>query len=112
MTIAASRAIPLAAGMVALALAVAGCTQERRPDDAPAPPAGQPGSGDAVLQEATIVGSAETPDPVLERVRALEREGRVRDVVVMESFPVQIRLRAPKDVIDELQAMPRKGGLR
>ena len=64
------------------------------------------------MQDATIIGSAETPDPVLERVLELEREGKVTDVVVMESFPVQIRLRAPRALIEELQAMPRKGGLR
>ena len=42
----------------------------------------------------------------------LEKRGVVKDVVVQESFPVQIRLRAPKAVIDELNQMPRTGGLR
>lgn len=62
------------------------------------------------LQQANIVGSAETPDPVLERVRALEQRGLVTDVVVRESFPVQISLRAPPEVVEELERMPRKGG--
>ncbi|UNK42633.1 hypothetical protein MNO14_00560 [Luteimonas sp. S4-F44] len=66
----------------------------------------------APLEAATIVGSAESPDPVLERVQALERQGVVENVVVQESFPVQIRLRAPREVIDELQAMPRVGAPR
>ncbi|KLI99900.1 hypothetical protein [Luteimonas sp. FCS-9] len=66
----------------------------------------------APLEAATIAGSAESPDPVLERVRDLQRRGVVEDVVVQESFPVQIRLRAPRHVIDELEAMPRTGAAR
>ncbi len=66
----------------------------------------------APLESATIVGSAESPDPVLAKVMELEKRGVVKDVVVQESFPVQIRLRAPKAVIDELNQMPRTGGLR
>ena len=64
------------------------------------------------LESALIVGSAESPDPVLARVMALEQSGMVKDVVVQESFPVQIRLRAPRRVIDELNRMPRTGQLR
>jgi hypothetical protein len=64
------------------------------------------------LESALIVGSAESPDPVLARVIALEQSGVVKDVVVQESFPVQIRLRAPRRVIDELNRMPRTGQLR
>lgn len=67
--------------------------------------------GDRVDQAwvtAVIVGSAEAPDPVLVWVKQLEREGKVRDVIVMESFPVQIRLTAPQHVIDELKAAKRK----
>lgn len=67
---------------------------------------------DAPMERTVIVGSAESPDPVLDKVRELEKAGVVKDVVVMESFPVQIRLRAPRKVIDELNAMPRVGGLR
>lgn len=67
--------------------------------------------GDRFEQEwvtAVITGSAETPDPILVWVRQLEREGRVRDVTVLESFPVQIRLTAPQDMIDELNVAKRK----
>lgn len=67
--------------------------------------------GDRVDQgwiTAVIIGSAETPDPVLVWVRNLEREGKVRDVVVMESFPVRIRLTAPQQIVDELEVMKRK----
>lgn len=63
------------------------------------------------METALIVGSAETPDPVLAKVQELERRGVVKDVVVYESFPVQIRLRAPKAVLDELDRMPRVGGI-
>ncbi len=66
----------------------------------------------APMERTLIVGSAESPDPVLDRVRELEKTGIVQDVVVMESFPVQIRLRAPRKVIDELNAMPRVGAMR
>lgn len=63
------------------------------------------------MKSALIVGSAESPDPVLEKIQMLERQGIVKDVVVLESFPVQIRLRAPQRIIEELNAMPRVGGL-
>ena len=63
------------------------------------------------METALIVGSAETPDPVRAKVQELERRGVVKDVVVYESFPVQIRLRAPKAVLDELDRMPRVGGI-
>lgn len=66
----------------------------------------------ATLESALIIGSAESPDPVLTKVMALEKSGVVKDVVVQESFPVQIRLRAPRAVIDELNRIARSGGLR
>lgn len=87
--------------IAALALS-SGCGNERT----------QAVMSDAPMERTVIVGSAESPDPVLEKVRKLEKAGVVMDVVVMESFPVQIRLRAPRKVIDELNAMPRVGGLR
>lgn len=59
------------------------------------------------LIDAVIIGSAETPDPVLEKVIELEKKGVLVDVVIMESFPVQIRVRASQEIIDELKAMPR-----
>jgi hypothetical protein len=71
--------------------------------------------GDRVDQAwitAVIVGSAESPDPILVWVKHLEREGKVRDVIVMESFPVQIRLTAPQHIIDELNPTLRKRRLR
>ena len=84
------------------ALLLAGCGLDNK----------QPTMNHEPLEHALIVGSAESPDPVLAKVMALEKSGVVKDVVVQESFPVQIRLRAPKKVIDELNEMPRSGGLR
>ncbi|VAW41765.1 hypothetical protein MNBD_GAMMA01-1447 [hydrothermal vent metagenome] len=55
-----------------------------------------------------IIGSAEHPDPVLEMVRDLEKEGVLQNVIVRESFPVQIEVTGPKSVIEKLQKMPRK----
>jgi hypothetical protein len=46
-----------------------------------------------------IVGSAESPDPILERVMELEEDGILENVIVMESFPVQIRLTGPRYII-------------
>lgn len=64
------------------------------------------------LQETLIIGSAESPDPVLLKVEELEKSGIIKDVIVMESFPVQIQLKAPKHIIDELNEIPRvQGGL-
>lgn len=70
-------------------------------------PSEKPEYGDEKLIDVTITGSAETPDPVSERVRELEKKGTVSNVVIMESFPVQIRMLAPQHIIDELEAMPR-----
>ncbi|UTM59162.1 hypothetical protein L4174_020855 [Photobacterium sp. CCB-ST2H9] len=55
-----------------------------------------------------IRGSAEANDPVLKQVRELEKTGQVKDVTVLESFPVQIWLTASKDTIEALQKIPRK----
>lgn len=87
--------------IVALALS-SGCGSERT----------QAIVNEAPMEHTVIVGSAESPDPVLDKVRELEKAGVAKDVVVMESFPVQIRLRASRKVIDELNAMPRVGALR
>lgn len=90
-------------GMLAVVLIfLAGCGIGGKPPAADREP----------LEAALIVGSAESPDPVLARVMELEESGVVEDVVVHESFPVQIRLRAPRRVIDELNGIPRAGELR
>ncbi|MGH8476639.1 MAG: hypothetical protein ACRER2_12845 [Methylococcales bacterium] len=63
-----------------------------------------------ILIDALVIGSAESPDPVLERVNELEKNGVVKDVVVLESFPVQIHLKATKETIQELNNIPRVKG--
>ncbi len=63
------------------------------------------------LHDVLIIGSAEHPDPVLQRVRVLEKEGVLRNVIVMESFPVQIRVTGPSIIIEEIKKMPRKVSL-
>jgi hypothetical protein len=71
-----------------------------------------PSQNSEAMERALIIGSEEVPDPVLTRVRELEKSGVVKDVVVLESFPAQIHLTAPKRVIDELNKIPRVGGIR
>jgi len=60
------------------------------------------------MVRALIIGSAEHPDPVLERVQELEKNGILQNVIVRESFPVQIEVTGPGSVIKELKAIPKK----
>jgi uncharacterized lipoprotein YajG len=92
---------------LATLLAFASCTADHNQTAAPPPAA--PSQNSEPMERALIVGSAEAPDPVLTRVRELEKDGVVKDVVVLESFPVQIRLSAPKRIIEELNRIPRVG---
>ena len=59
---------------------------------------------DVVNHEVTtvIIGSRETPDPVLLEVLKLEKRGVLSDVEIMESFPIQIKLTTTKNIIDYL----------
>lgn len=63
---------------------------------------------DEKMISALIIGSAEHPDPVLEMVRELEEKGILKNVIVRESFPVQIEVTGPADVIETLNAIPKK----
>jgi len=58
--------------------------------------------------QALIIGSAEHPDPILEMVDALEKQGLLTDVIVRESFPVQIQVTGPESIIKRLQSTPKK----
>ncbi len=81
-----------------LLLVIAGCTLAD-------------GSETAVGNETVrvlIIGSAEHPDPVLERVQELEKKGILQNVIVRESFPVQIEVTGPRSVIKKLKAIPKK----
>ena len=60
------------------------------------------------MVRALIIGSAEHPDPVLKRVQELEKNGILQNVIVRESFPVQIEVTGPGSVIKELKAIPKK----
>ncbi len=55
-----------------------------------------------------IIGSAEHPDPVLDMVRELEEQGMLENVIVRESFPVQIDVTGPANLIKKIQALPKK----
>jgi len=54
-----------------------------------------------------IIGSAEHPDPVLEMVRELEKKGMLQNVIVRESFPVQIDVTGSRSVIKKIKAIPK-----
>src|SRR5688500_9240337 len=96
--------------VLAIVIASTGCVTDNTQTGARLPAA--PSQSNEPMERAVIVGSAEVPDPVLTRVRELEKSGAVRDVVVLESFPAQIHLTAPRRIIDELNRIPRVGGLR
>jgi len=81
-----------------LFLAIAGCIFA---DDSKA------GIGEETVS-VLIPGSAEHPDPILDKVKELEKKGILKNVIVRESFPVQIQVTGPRSVIKMLQAMPRK----
>ncbi len=55
-----------------------------------------------------VIGSAESPDPVLEMIQELEKKGILQNVIVRESFPVQIEVTGPRSVIKKIQAIPKK----
>ncbi|MEW5251162.1 hypothetical protein [Microbulbifer discodermiae] len=59
-------------------------------------------------QRVMIRGAKMTPDPVLQEVQRLEQSGRVKNVVVLESYPLQIWLSADPETIKKLQALSDK----
>ena len=56
---------------------------------------------------ATVVGSTDQPDPILEKAKEFEKKGMAKIILIMKSLPVKIKLEAPQAVIDELNAMPK-----
>lgn len=56
----------------------------------------------------TIMGSAESPDPVLAKVRAFEKTGVVKNVIVMESYPTQIKITTKPEILKVFEKMYRK----
>lgn len=93
-----NRSHPLSALVTFFSLAVMGCSLV--------------GPHDTALKDETvrvlIQGSYEHPDPILEKVQELEREGLLKNIVIRESFPVQIEVTGPKNVIEMIQAIPKK----
>src|SRR5688500_5109076 len=95
---------------LAILIGFMSCVSGNKQPGAPIPAA--PSQNSEPMERAFIIGSAEVPDPVITRIRELELSGVVTDVVVLESFPAQIHFSAPKRIIDELNKIPRVGGLR
>lgn len=56
-------------------------------------------------QRIMIRGTTMTPDPVLLEVQRLEQLGEVKNVVILESYPLQIWLSADSMTIEKLQAL-------
>jgi|GEM_PF-896739 len=54
-----------------------------------------------------IVGSAEHPDPILQKVLELKEAGLLSKVRVRESFPVQIELTGSIEVVQALESLSR-----
>lgn len=58
-----------------------------------------------VVVSAEISPTLDTNDAVVAEVTKLEKEGKVTDVLIRESFPVQISLKAKQSIVDQLKAM-------
>lgn len=95
---------PILLGTVLLQT-LAGCGS-RKPDVSTPSPSPSASSAPVTAQvSGRINPTLETNDAVLAEVQRLEKEGTLTDVVVMESYPVQISAKGPADVIKRLQDM-------
>ncbi|MEL7477112.1 MAG: hypothetical protein AAGJ55_12940, partial [Cyanobacteria bacterium J06555_12] len=54
-------------------------------------------------EEAVIIGKTEFPDPVREEIISLQQARKLDLLAEMESFPIQYRVRAHEDIIEDLQ---------
>lgn len=59
-------------------------------------------------QRIMVRGSLITPDPILLEIQHLEQIGQVKDVVILESYPLQIWLSADLVTIKKLQSLTKK----
>jgi len=59
-------------------------------------------------QRVMVRGSLKTPDPVLREVQRLEQLGQVKDVVILESYPLQIWFSADLETIEKLKSLSKK----
>lgn len=57
------------------------------------------------MSTVTLRPSIETQDALIAEVQRLEQAGTLSNVSIMESYPVQIALTGPADVVQRLQAM-------
>lgn len=57
---------------------------------------------------ATIIGTTAQPDPVEQQIRQFEKDGQLKVLRVMESFPLQFEVEGSKIIIEQLQALSRK----
>lgn len=60
-------------------------------------------SASPAMVQASIRPTVETNEATLAEVRKLEAEGKVTDVIVLESYPVQISLKGTPEAIAQLQ---------
>jgi len=60
---------------------------------------------DVILIKTMIRGSTEYPDPILQKVLALEKEGVLFNLSILESFPLQIHFEATQKIINEVKAV-------
>lgn len=60
------------------------------------------------LQRVMIRGTELTPDPVLLEIQRLEKLGKVKEVVILESYPLQIWISADSSTIKKLQSLSKK----
>ncbi|MDP5208346.1 hypothetical protein [Microbulbifer sp. 2205BS26-8] len=65
-------------------------------------------SEESEWQRIMVRGSLMTPDPVLLEVQRLEQLGQVKDVVILESYPLQIWLSADPVTVKKLQLLSKK----
>jgi hypothetical protein len=58
-----------------------------------------------LLIKTMIKGSTESPDIVLKKIVALEKDGLIYNLIILESFPLQIHFEATQKVINEVKAI-------
>lgn len=59
-------------------------------------------------QQVSIRGTTQQPDPVEQRIHALNRQGQLKLIRVLESFPQQFIIKAAPSIIEELDQLSRQ----
>lgn len=91
--------------LIALLSASACGNRQGVPGDSTPSPSASASADAAVTVTADINPTLETNDAVLAEVETLQEDGVLTEVMVRESFPVQITATGPQDVIDKLKKM-------